>query len=155
MPNHVAPRWSLVVVLTGVALASAACSQGDPTQSPVSPAVVSHFKGYPKGGHLSACEPRFQIRKACAAWAPNGSIYVMTWGSGSCPNIPTSVSARGAREIVVRTVEHDFIEGDQACTADLAVTTAVVQIPTAIGDAQALFVRIDGTRTRLPARSSS
>ena len=155
MPNRIAQRWSLVFVLTAVALASAACSQGGPTQSPVSPAVVSHFKGFPKGGHLFACEPRFQVQKSCAAWAHNRSIYVITWGSGSCPNIPTSVIGRSAREVVISTVEHDFIKGDQACTADLAVTTSVVRLPAETNGAQALFVQIDGMRTRLPARSSS
>jgi hypothetical protein len=87
-----------------------------------------------------------------AAWAGPHTIYVMTWGSGSCPRIPTSVDARSAEVVVIRTVEHDFIQGDRACTADLAITTSVVRLPARAVAAPSLQVQMDGTTTRLRHR---
>jgi hypothetical protein len=65
--------------------------------------------------------------------------------------IPTSVHSESAREVVIRTVEHDLIEGDTACTADLAPTTSVVRLPTTVDGSQSVLVHVDDTSTRLPA----
>jgi hypothetical protein len=78
----------------------------------------------------------------------------MTWGSGSCPKIPSSVEASGTDGVVIKTVEHDFYRGDTACTADLAVTTSVVRLPSSIDTTHALTAQIDGTNSRLAPRTS-
>jgi hypothetical protein len=149
MSQAVTRCCSVAVALTLVALASTACTRG-PTQSHVSSAVVRHFKGLPRGGQGG--DPRFRDEQPWVAWDGPRSIYVMTWGSGSCPRIPTSVSADDARDVVIRTVEHDFHEGDNACTDDLGVTTSVVRLPATVDNTQGLLVQIDGTPTRLAAR---
>ena len=149
MPNRVLRCWSGAVVLLGVAVFAVACSRGGPTQSHVSSAVVDHFPGAPKGVPPSGCDRAFQTQKPCVAWADAHSIYVITWGSGSCPMIPTSVQVENTREVVVRTVEHDFIKADTACTADLAATTSVVRLPATVGGSKTLLVKVDGTSTRL------
>jgi hypothetical protein len=77
----------------------------------------------------------------------------MTWGSGSCPKIPTSVEVSETNTVVIKTNEHDFYRGDDACTADLAVTTSVVRLPSSVDAIRALVVQIDGTTTRLAPRA--
>jgi hypothetical protein len=121
--------------------------------SHVSSAVTGHFKGLPDGvavptGRQDALNP-----KPWAVWAGPHSIYVMTWGSGSCPKVPTSVKAAGAHVVVIRTIEHDFFKGDTGCSGDLAVTTSVVRLSSDVHPRAALVVRIDGTTTRLAARA--
>lgn len=124
---------------------------GGPTHSHVSSAVTRHFKGLPKGVSVPDAQ-REGASKPWAAWAGPHSIYVMTWGSGSCPKIPTSVKVEDSDRIVASTVEHDFYARDTVCTADLAVTTSVVQLPSAVSDTKDLLVEIDGTATRLGPR---
>ena len=135
--------------LAGLAASTAACGSGGPTQSHVSAAVIDHFKGVPKGGLPSTCGPSAQT---CVAWADDHSIYVITWGSGSWPMIPTSVDAKGDQEVVIRTVDHDFIQGDNACMTDLAATTSVVRLPDTIDRSKSLTVDVDDISTRLAAR---
>jgi hypothetical protein len=140
----------VAAALVGVAASTAACGSGGPTHSHVSAAVIDHFKGVPKGGLPPTCgAPSTQT---CVAWADDHSIYVITWGSGSCPMIPTSVDAKGDQEVVIRTVDHDFFKGDNACTTDLAATTSVVRVPETIDRSKILTVDVDEASTRLAAR---
>lgn len=133
----------VAAALTGVAASGAACS----THSQVSPAVVNHFKGLPAG----CAGASSQTPRACSAWRDAHSIYVITWGSDSCPTIPTSVDATSARKVVIRTVEHDFIEGDNSCTDDLTPSTSVVRLPSTIDGTKSLLVKVGDTSTRLSA----
>lgn len=80
------------------------------------------------------------------------TIYVITWGSALCPEIPSLVFALHRDFLDVRTVVHDFFPGDNGCSSDLAPTTSVVALPTLIDEHHAVTVLIDGTTTRLPAR---
>jgi hypothetical protein len=146
---------TVAAALTGVAAFTAACSSGGPTHSPVSSAVLDHFKGVPKGGLPTTCLGRSsQPGEPCVTWAGAHSIYVITWGSGSCPMIPASVAAKGDQEVVIRTVEHDFFDGDTACTTDLAATTSVVRLPATIDGSEGLLVRVDDVTSRVAAPPS-
>lgn len=134
------------------AIALAACS--GPTHSHLSSAVTGHFKGLPSGVTVPPGGQSERIPKSWAAWAGPGSIYVMTWGSSSCPKIPPSVKATDDNQVVIHTIEHHFHSGDTACTGDLAVTTSVVRLPSGVDATHALVVQIDGASTRLAARTS-
>jgi hypothetical protein len=134
--------------------ALSACSGFGPTHSHVSSAVIGHFKGLPHSVTVPENRQRDPSEKPWAAWAGPRSIYVMTWGSSSCPNIPTSVDAAAVDLVFIRTVEHDFHPGDDACTEDMAVTTSLVRLPSSIDTTRALVVQIEDTKTRLPAGAS-
>lgn len=129
------------------------CSGFGPTHSHVSSAVIKHFKGLPNHVSVPIGQRMGQHQRPWAAWAGSRTIYVMTWGSGSCPKIPTSVEMPEANTVVINTVEHDFYSGDDACTADLAVTTSVVRLPSSVDPTNTLVAQIDGTTTRLAPRS--
>lgn len=115
--------------------------------------VIGHFRG---SRRMSAFRRVGTLpeHEAVGGLAGPRSIYVMTWGSGSCPKIPSSVEASGTDGVVIKTAEHDSYRGDTACTADLAVTTSVVRLPSSIDTTQALTAQIDGTNFRLAPRTS-
>lgn len=142
--GHKLRGWPGLIFFAGVILA--ACSSAGPTHSHISSAVTAHFKGVPNG---------IAVRRGNATpWAERAdgrAIYVMTWGSGSCPSIPRSVRARGPHRVVIDIVEHDFVSSDNSCSADLAVTTSRVRLPSSVASSQALTVRVDGTDSRVAA----
>ena len=130
-----------------------ACT-GGPGDSHVSSAVIHHFKGLPSGESVPVDQRdgSSEDLKPWAAWASADTIYVMTWGSGSCPRVPTSVKVEASNHVVISTVEHDFYSGDTACSGDLAVTTSEVRLPSDVNGRSGLLVEIDGTTTRLAVR---
>ena len=132
--NRVAVLWTFAVA---VVLGLSACS--DSGDSKVATAVVTHAFGLPPG-----------ITKLSggATWAQDHQICVTTYGSSSCPRLPTSVKAHGPHEVRIKTAEPD---GN--CTSDLGPTTSTVKLPAEIDDTAALTVSIDGTSTHLGPRA--
>ena len=145
-----ARRYQLIglAAIGVVATMASACS--GPGHSRVSSAVTRHFKGVPTGVSTAAVQQHLRTQKPWAAWAGSRSISVMTWGSGSCPSLPSSVEAAGADQVVVHTV----VGPGDVCTSDLAITTSVVRLPSRVDTRRVLVVQIDGTSTRLPARTA-
>jgi hypothetical protein len=134
-------------VLIGMAVLVSACSASHQPQE--SPAAVTHFPGLPSGVTQPA-----ELQQAWAEWgtAP-GSIYVMTLGSSRCPQLPSSVRASGIDTVVIRT---SMFNAGGVCTNDLAVTTSVVRLPSAVSTAHPVRVIIDGATTHLsPAPTPS
>jgi hypothetical protein len=81
---------------------------------------------------------------------PN-QIYIVAYGSSSCPPLPTTVQADGQHHLIVKTKEHLF-KGDIACTNDLAATTSTVKIPKGIDVTTPLRIDVNGTVTTLDPR---
>lgn len=119
----------------------AACSHS----SGISPTVLDHFHGGPSG----VVVPRGNGLKPFVAWDGPHRLFLMTYGSGSCPKVPASVTAEDRNVLVVKTEEHSFNAGDTACTDDLSPTTSVVRLPAAITAAHSLRVLVDGSMLRL------
>lgn len=143
--RRVVPQRRAVLSVVA-ALALAACVY-NPAESHISSAVTNHFRGLPKGVTVPPGRWLPRHEKPWAMWSGPRSIYVMTWGSGSCPLIPATVKAADADHLVIKTVVHDFRKGDNGCSSDLAVTTSVVRLPASLDTSRALVVQIDGTRT--------
>lgn len=78
-----------------------------------------------------------------AAWAADGALELVTWGSGFCPNLPTSVEADGTTRVSVKTEEW-HPPGTYGCTADLTPTTSTVRVPDGIDVTSPVTVTIDG-----------
>jgi hypothetical protein len=144
--------WSAAAALSAVALLVTACGPGNATDTHVSSAVVDHFRGAPHGVPLIGCGST--ENQPCAAWADAHSLYVVTWGSGSCPLTPTSVSVANARKVVIRTVEHAFLKGTTACSDDLRESTSVVRLPATIDSSTSVRVVVDGYSMRVPAHQA-
>jgi hypothetical protein len=133
----------------GRALGERLSGSGD---SRVATAVVTHVQGLPPGVTQPPDAAAAGIPKPFATWAASHEMYVTTWGSSSCPRLPTSVHAKGAHGAQINTAEHYLHKGDNACTSDLAATTSTVRLPLEIDDTAALAVTIDGTLTELGSR---
>jgi hypothetical protein len=80
------------------------------------------------------------------------SIYLITWGSSTCPLVPAKVFAAGSQRIVIRTVDDDLVAGNTACADDLAATTSVVRVPSSIDPSRTMEITVDGNRLHLPVR---
>lgn len=78
------------------------------------------------------------------------TLYLGLWGSGSCPQVPTTLSFGEASEGSVRSAPlirayvdvDDTTPADVACTADYGPTVYAAEIPAAVADQLA---RPDGT----------
>lgn len=141
----------LVVLLLAVLMAYGIGGCAGRPETRVSPAVVRYFKGLPRGVSVPPEDQRTEHPKPWAARAGQRTIYVMTWGSGSCPKLPSAVTATAPDRLIILT--HMLTSGRRAiCTADLAVTTSLVRLPAEIDASRALVVRVDGAPTRLAAR---
>jgi hypothetical protein len=141
----------LAAIAAGGFLLANSCTA--PTDTHVSSAVVRHFSSGPSGVTWLGRPGPDNDPNPQTAWAGPGRVYVRTYGSSSCPSIPTSVDADDAHHLVVKTVVHDFYEQDDACTADLGPTTSVVEIPSEIDEHHPVLVEIDDVVIRLPART--
>lgn len=139
MAGAMAGAMAAAVVLTGCT----GCTGGQPA---VSAAVVTYARGAPVG---SPWPPAGTT--STAVWSTPGRIALVVYGSGSCPRLPTSVTAHGAHQVTITTVEH-LAKGDTGCTSDLAATTVVVALPRQVDRHGPLRVVVDGTPTDLAAR---
>jgi hypothetical protein len=122
------------VLAAGLAVAGmAGCSS-----SPAGPKsiAVTHYRGLPSGATPAGPFPAIGVN---AAWRA-GRLDITTWGSGSCPGVPTRARARGAHAVEV-TISADY---SGACTADMAPTTSVVELPGGIAAAGPLTVLVRG-----------
>ena len=83
-----------------------------------------------------------------AEWAGPRAIYLVTYGSGSCPRIPTQVKAVGQHDVRIDTAEH-IAKGNDGCTGDLGPTTITVTLPHDTDTAGPLRIDVDGSVTTL------
>lgn len=61
-----------------------------------------------------------------AMWVEDGSVFaVTTWGSSSCPLVPTELSGIAANAVGI----HFEDSPQQACTADMAATSHEFTLP--------------------------
>jgi hypothetical protein len=86
--------------------------------------------------------------EAFTVWAEAGRMYVVTFGSSSCPKVPTGVSASADNRLTVRAKPIS----DGPCTMDIRPTTSLVDVPAGIDDSKPVEVTIDGVVSVLPPR---
>jgi hypothetical protein len=127
---------------TALVTALVACSHAQPG---VARAVVTYERGLPP----SATPSRSFHTEPVASWADPRRIYVVTYGSSSCPSLPTVVRADGPHRVTIMTKEH-LANGDDGCTSDLGPTTSTVTLPKDTDVTTPLTVDIDSVITKLP-----
>jgi hypothetical protein len=117
------------------------------------PWLVRHYLGLPPGVTLSPERDRDN-----AVWATAGQMAVLTWGSSGCPGLPSRLKVSGSNALTV-TVTADLPPDGATCPADMAATTSVIQVPTALDVSEPVNVRIvdgsDGATVPLPPRPAS
>ena len=135
------------VALAGVSGALAACTfvpRMEPPPALPKAVVLSVEQGLPPG------EESFEfgvdagvdvddgmVPRANVTYDPvgaPGTLYVVTYGSGSCPSVPSAFNSQGTliTGVYVEQMSADVLEGGElgeVCSADLSPTTSVVEIP--------------------------
>jgi hypothetical protein len=120
-------------------------SVGGGSTSGISTAVITYSKGMPS----ALAQPSTTATPApVATWGGPHQLLVVTWGSDSCPLLPTSVHTSGPHRLVITTAAH----GGGAYTSDLVATTSVVAVPGALDDTAPVQVDVDGTTITLGPR---
>ncbi|HEY6742807.1 MAG TPA: hypothetical protein VI110_10665 [Lapillicoccus sp.] len=83
-------------------------NRADPRSAPASPALaatpfpsVTIIRGLPPNAIASSAF------EAYAVWAGAGRMYVVTFGSSSCPNVPTGVSVSADNRLTVTAKPHE------------------------------------------------
>jgi hypothetical protein len=98
--------------------------------------AVTHYRGLPPGTAPSRPVPSIGVN---ATWR-DGRLDITTWGSGSCPGVPTRARARGEHAVEV-TISADY---NGVCTADMAPTTSVIELPDGLAATGPLSVMVRG-----------
>ncbi len=95
--------------------------------SPASSIATETVRGVPSGVTLTDDEQLGE--QPVAVWTDNReTLTVVTWGSSSCPPVPTSLNVESAMLLNLRFAPPT----DQACTADYAPTSHVFATPDGI-----------------------
>jgi hypothetical protein len=109
--------------------------------------LVRYYRGVPPGFTSSFRDG--------AVWTAAGGMAVVTYGSSSCPALPVrlDVSANNHLKVTVNPLSSG------PCTADLAPTTSVIEIPNALDITRGVTVTITGdgygATVSLPPRPSA
>ncbi len=110
-----------------------------PDWAGVEPAPGVVVRGLPEGVEGATDSP------AGAAWAPgDGLLYVITYGSSSCPTTAQAQAADDEGTVVVTLVPPP---ADAICTMDYAPTTSVVGVPAGAGSGGPVSVRLGDAGT--------
>lgn len=80
-------------------------------------------------------------------WAGADQLMLTTWGSGSCPLLPTAVTLQNAHRINITLASHDG-----ACTADLTPTNSVLMAPAGLDSTTPAVAQIQSNEVALPSR---
>lgn len=137
-----------VVVLAGTL--SACGASPAPGAAPSSPpagsatgSTVSHTKGLPP-----TVTPTDTAGASLVGWSGPRLMYLVTYGSGSCPKLPTSVTVAEGNRLMITTAA----SSDGPCTMDFGPTTSVVDVSPAIDDTKPVEVTVDGAISTVPPR---
>ncbi len=150
-PSSISPRRAVVAVFaaTAVALALAGCASASSIASET-------VRGVPSGVTLTDEEQSGE--QPVAVWTDNReTLTVVTWGSSSCPPVPTALELEAAMQLNLRFGPPT----EQVCTADFAPTSHVFTTPDGISfSAVQLEITFDGvngepaTEVSIPIRDN-
>jgi hypothetical protein len=120
-------------------------------ESSISPAVATYSRGIPPGVTEPA-RTSHGVPDPFVAWAGGRQLYVITFGSSSCPSLPSLVESSGAHHLNIKLASNLAPGSTASCTADEVATTSTVDLPEAIDVSSPIAVDIDGGRTSLQPR---
>jgi len=139
-------RRVTAVLLIGVAGSMAVVSCGSDRVATVD---ITHFRP------TTAMDQPIQMDKDGSPtprlrWGTADQLILTTWGSGSCPLLPTSVTLENAHRI---TITIGLASDDGPCSADLAPTNSVIVAPHGLDANQPTIARIQSNDVALSSRN--
>lgn len=129
----------LAAALSGCGSAPSPSGAGPSPSAP----TVSHTRGLPPDV-TSTDSPGESV----VGWAGPGRMYVVTYGSSSCPRLPNAVTAATGNRLTIAT----NAASDGPCTMDFGPTTSVVDVPQEIDETMPVEVILDGVSSAVPPR---
>jgi hypothetical protein len=84
-------------------------------------------------------------------WNSGHQLILTTWGSGTCPSLPTSVSMQSDQRIVIG-LASNYGRDDVGCTADLSPTDSVILAPSGLDASKPAVAAIQGRQVTLAPR---
>ena len=145
-------RGTALTILLGAALAGCAGSsgsaggtdpgEGTPTPSPTASATADALPSVAETTFPGAPDGVTEGETAVVAGDDARHLQVVTYGSSTCPVLPTDVTWDAAGQTVAITLTGP--SGDDVCTMDFVPTTSVVALPDDAPDAAGLTVEVEG-----------
>jgi hypothetical protein len=156
--------------VAGLAGVLGACSSPTPSSPPTTPvpsasltvpgaapspaatlAAGAHWRGLPSSFGAPGA-----VHTAGVGWTSDDTLlYVVLWGSSSCPPVAVSPAARSGDGALAVVTDATRYRG-KACTADLGPATTVVALPSGVVPGASVSVLVDGHGpVRLPAAGDS
>ena len=77
-------------------------------------------------------------------WHSAHQLILTTWGSGSCPPLPTAVTLQNAHRLTISLASHPG-----PCTADLTPMNSVLEAPTGLESSTRAVANIHGDEVAL------
>ena len=125
-----------IVAASALAFVVVACG-GDSTSHPSW--LLSHHLGEPQGV-TTAGIPGAGVRDAVLR-PTAGHLEVVTWGSSGCPRLPDRLDTPTADALSI-SMSNGAAPPGSSCTADLAPTTSLIQIPGTLDLEQTITVTL-------------
>jgi hypothetical protein len=113
-------RWGIAALVTAsTVLMLAACTSGPPS------VADDTYRGLPEATSDSG-DPTALSFSAQGAWVKQNQTFALTtWGSSSCPLIPTSIESEADDAVTI----HFERSPQTTCTADMAAITHEFTVP--------------------------
>ncbi|MEP6650393.1 MAG: hypothetical protein ABJA74_10865 [Lapillicoccus sp.] len=92
--------------------------------------------------------PTDSAGQALVGWGGRGRMYVVTFGSGTCPKLPTTVTVGDGNRLTITTTSNS----KGPCTMDVSPTTSVITVPRGFDDTTPVQVTVDGVPSTVPPR---
>ena len=126
-----------VAIFLLVAVFLSGCSGGTVTPIVTQADIVKIESGVP--GELSAHELNKITVDPLIGWSSSGDLLIATWGSGSCPSVPRTITMFGSDRLDVTLAVRQVTSADGGwpvdgnglfvCTADLTPSTTTLHPP--------------------------
>jgi hypothetical protein len=119
-----------------------------PSTAPAGSARASTPNVTPTKGLPPSVTPTDTMGASLVGWESAGRLYVVTYGSSTCPRVPVSMSVATGNQLTIVTKP----TSDGPCTMDFGPSTSVVDAPTGLDDSKPLQVTVDGVASTVPPR---
>jgi hypothetical protein len=138
-------------ILLAMALAGCGTSSSpgtSPSSAPAGSATASTPSVTATKGLPPSVTPTDTTGASLVGWQGAGRLYVVTYGSSTCPRVPTNVSVAAGNQLTITTTPTSA----GPCTMDFGPSTSVIDAPTGLDDTKPLQVTIDGGTLTVPPR---
>jgi len=119
-----------------------------PSSAPLGSATASTPNVTATKGLPPTVTPTDTTGASLVGWQSAGRLYVVTYGSSTCPRVPVDVAVATGNRLTIATKP----TSDGPCTMDFGPSTSVIDAPQGLDDTMPVQVTIDGVGLTVPPR---